>query len=50
MTCDLCGGSGVLNVEASMDAVDWVPVASWCHGCPAGAMWRELGLDEVPLP
>lgn len=52
MTCGLCGGSGVLNIE-SVGAADapwrlvWAPVkyASSCHGCLAGAAWREAGLE-----
>lgn len=44
MTCELCGGSGVLNVEASHDMIEWILEAAACHGCDAGLMWTGLGL------
>lgn len=53
-TCDLCGGSGVLNVEVcsvadlGTDKEKWVARASSCHACPMGALWVEhLTMDEL---
>lgn len=42
--CEHCGGSGVLNVEASYDLKFWWSEASACHACDVGLMWTGLGL------
>lgn len=41
MSCDLCDGSGVIPIwtEDGSDAV------SWCHMCPTGLTWKEVGLE-----
>ena len=44
-SCVHCGGSGVLNVEASYDLSAWTAQASACH-CPAGRTWEEAGLAD----
>lgn len=42
MTCEICDGSGMLNVESSYAPHAWVFEAAACHACDAGLMWTEL--------
>lgn len=54
MSCDVCGGSGILNVEyreASDEGGEWTPAVEWCGGdywqgnwypCENGTMWRAI--------
>lgn len=49
-SCVDCGGSGILNVHRATDNGPGTPLAfdevaaTFCHACPAGEMWRLLGL------
>lgn len=45
MSCEHCGGSGVLNVMSSEDLDTWMAEATSCHACPMGSLMKELGLD-----
>jgi hypothetical protein len=47
VTCEHCGGSGVLNIIESLVGATWFnsPYASACH-CPAGKLWKEVGLTD----
>lgn len=44
--CEICGGSGILNVEqAEADRpglLVWTPAATWCHACATGRTWKGL--------
>lgn len=50
MTCELCGGSGVLQILGSIlldhlsSGWDSTPYPAPCHGCPAGDAWAQAGL------
>jgi hypothetical protein len=49
-TCRHCGDSGILDILVTIDLAtgdaDLTPYATWCHECPAGAAWREAGLES----